>query len=274
MQERTWTFIDKATWAPGPWQDEPDKVQFTDPATGLPCLIVRNPQGALCGYVGVPPAHPWYGAPYGYQDGCPDEHVEVHGGLTFSGACQRDDPEHGICHLPDPGEPDEVWWFGWDAAHAFDIAPGLEAWERAFLPPRLQQRSRLPGEAYRDLAFVRAECTRLAAQLATVAADLHDLDDGEVPDLGPCCACETTGPRVRNILLLPRQAPPEGRGTGWGCVVCSLPPDGAAAVVCDACLAAEAPPRWHILGFPAAGRRIAAEAYPHEPFEHDAAVPH
>lgn len=45
--------VDKSGWARGVWDSEPDKIQWQDAETGLPCLIVRGPVGALCGYVGV-----------------------------------------------------------------------------------------------------------------------------------------------------------------------------------------------------------------------------
>lgn len=65
MKTREWRWDKiKPSWGPGPWEEEPDKRQWTDPATGLPCLIVRNRLGGLCGYVGVPPSHPWYGRDY------------------------------------------------------------------------------------------------------------------------------------------------------------------------------------------------------------------
>ena len=64
MEHKTWTTMDKASWGPGPWQDEPDKEQFADEVTGYACLIKRNPAGALCGYVGVPEGHPWHGSGY------------------------------------------------------------------------------------------------------------------------------------------------------------------------------------------------------------------
>jgi hypothetical protein len=79
---------------------------------------------------------------------------------------------------------------------------------------------------------------------------------GDVPeaiDLGPCCACGATGPSVRNILMLPRRAPVPG--TGWGCLQCGLPPDGASAILCDDCAAAEVAPREVIAGYPAAKGR-------------------
>jgi hypothetical protein len=38
----SWTTIDKSSWGNGPWQTEPDKAQWQDEETGLPCLAVRN----------------------------------------------------------------------------------------------------------------------------------------------------------------------------------------------------------------------------------------
>ena len=52
--------------------------------------------------------------------------------------------------------------------------------------------------------------------------------------VGPCCICSATGPTVRTFIALAKLCPIPGRG--WGCVVCSLPSDGAQAVVCDACI--------------------------------------
>lgn len=169
MKELQWRFRDRSKWGAGPWNDEPDKLQWTDPATGLPCLIHRNYWGAWCGYVGLPQAHPDYLKPY------EDVEVCVHGGLTFADRCSPDhDPQtgEGICHLPEPGEPDDVWWLGFDCGHAWDLQPGmLEIIGRAGL---LEDRERLIraliGSAiYRDMAFVRSECASLASQLATRA---------------------------------------------------------------------------------------------------------
>src|SRR5688572_7588915 len=115
METREYRTMDKATWPPGPWQHEPDKAQWQDPATGLPCLIVRNSSGALCGYVGVSKGHPLFEV--GYQ-GADDYDLSCHGGLTYSEHCQPSTDEAlGICHVPAPGEPDHVWWFGFDCAH-------------------------------------------------------------------------------------------------------------------------------------------------------------
>lgn len=120
---------------PGPWQNEPDKAVWTDEETGLPCMIVRGPMGALCGYVGVYPGHPWHRVRYnrapgehvdgerwepgdfGRYDERPEGNIEVHGGLTYSEECGG-----RICHIAKPGEP-EPWWFGFDCAHTGDLCP-------------------------------------------------------------------------------------------------------------------------------------------------------
>lgn len=164
MADQTWTFVDKTAWVPGRWQDEPDKVQFTDDATGLPCLAVRNQgAGVWCGYVGVAEGHPLFKVEYGdCPQGCEDycEHrpeavFEVHGGITYSALCQEEAQPHGICHIPEPGQPDHVWWFGFDTAHVGDLMPAYQ--------PLYES---LRNDSYKDLDYVRAECAKLAAQLA------------------------------------------------------------------------------------------------------------
>ena len=84
-------------------------------------------------------------------------------------------------------------------------------------------------------------------------------------DLGPCCSCFGVID-VRNILCLEKRAPVPG--TGWGCVVCNLPLDGALAVVCDACLEAESPIVCAVHGLPVEKGRCALSALT-EPFAHD-----
>ncbi len=145
---------DKTEWGPGPWQDEPDKEVWIDPATDLDCMVHRNRLGGWCGYVGVPRTHPYYG--HDYDDD--DVDVDVHGGLTYGAPCQEDGP---LCHVPAPGRPADVWWFGFDCGHLCDYLPGLMAAERALGHPAP------PFDyIYRDLAYVRAETVELAAQLA------------------------------------------------------------------------------------------------------------
>lgn len=165
IESREWRYKDKSNWAEGPWQDEPDKAQWTDPKTGLPCLLVRQGQGSLCGYVGVPKGHPLFGV--GYSD--LDEELEVHGGITYTSLCEphEDNPELGVCHVVEGGE--KVWWWGFDAGHAGDRTPDprrrdavdnmvsgifdmIDSWP-------------MGDGGYRDLAYMTGEVTDLAEQL-------------------------------------------------------------------------------------------------------------
>ncbi len=148
--------IRKAGWPKGEWQSEPDKIQWADEATGLPCLIVRGPHGGLCGYVGLSEDHAYFGK--GYDD----VPVEVHGGLTFADKCHPgEDESKGICHLPGPGEPDHVWWLGFDCAHAGDHSP---AYEKYFKSCSWEADGHYQ---YRDVAYVKGQVTALARQLAS-----------------------------------------------------------------------------------------------------------
>lgn len=144
--------IDKSTWGQGEWMHEPDKVQWQDKETGLPCLVVRHPgSGHWCGYVGVSNGHPYFQKHYA------DCAVEVHGGLTFASLCDpKEKPETGVCHIPEPGEDDHVWWLGFDCAHAGDVSPAYDI--KKYCAP-------WPGESYKDLEYVKCECEALAQQL-------------------------------------------------------------------------------------------------------------
>jgi hypothetical protein len=155
MQTLEWATVDKSNWEDGPWKQEPDKKQWLDEETGYPCLIHRSPtSGSLCGYVGVPESHPYFGKNYDDVD------VQVHGGLTFADSCSESgDPSFGICHLVEPGENDRVWWLGFDTAHYSDYSPAIES---------LMSGSEIRPAAcrfYRDLAYVEAEVKSLAQQL-------------------------------------------------------------------------------------------------------------
>ncbi len=142
---------DKSDWGDGPWQTEPDRVDFEH--AGMPCLLSRGPSGHWCGYVAVAPSHPLHGKSYDDARTAEGEYIEVHGGLTYADKCNGH-----ICHVAKPGEPDDVWWFGFDCAHAGDYSP------------KYARYGRTPGEDYRDVPYVQAETRRLADQLAAVKA--------------------------------------------------------------------------------------------------------
>lgn len=77
---------------------------WTDPATGLRCLVRRNPVGPYMGfegwlgYVRIPENHPWYGV---FYDDIP---ADVHGGLTYG----------------DTIDDFDGYWLGFDFMHYGD----------------------------------------------------------------------------------------------------------------------------------------------------------
>lgn len=156
MEAEAGVKIDKSGWGPGPWQDEPDRLEFEH--EGFPCLITRVPRmGHLCGYVAVPPGHPWHGQDYNDID------ASVHGGLTYAKFCSGN-----ICHVPKPGEPDNVYWLGFDHAHCNDLQPGSPHYQ---LPM-------YPGAVYRDIEYVKVGCQSLAEQAKQAAAAVKAVDIG------------------------------------------------------------------------------------------------
>lgn len=182
METRSWTRLtkeEKMAWGPGPWHFEDDKYQWPDKLTGMPCLAVRSHFGSWCGYVGVTAEHPLYGIAHnecakkpqctptddGYFD-CDhttQQILEVHGGLTFSGPCkQTEDPARGVCHVPAPGEPVDVWWLGYDCGHYLDVQPGLNALSRSLGGSG----GVFSAGSYKTLTYVQAECATLCDQLA------------------------------------------------------------------------------------------------------------
>lgn len=162
METKKYTTIDRAIlgWPSGPWDNEPDKMQRSDSTTGLPCLAVRHrTRGHWCGYVGLPPDHPLHGK--GYSEEGVD--FNVHGGITYSALCAPEEIEtQGICHVPEPGEPEHVWWFGFDCAHAWDFSPQ----DKKYADERGYPFTLSYDETYRTLDYVQSQCSLLARQVA------------------------------------------------------------------------------------------------------------
>jgi len=164
-----------------PWLTEPDRLSGIDEATEYATQITRGPGGHLCGYVGIPHDHPWFGKGYSDQVSVPREVIErpidvdkvgainlfcaaasadaiaagtldivlaidVHGGLTYASAKA-------------PGSVIEgLWWFGFDCAHAGDLTPSYAE----------RYGGAMQYGVYRDIGFVQAEVASLARQLAAV----------------------------------------------------------------------------------------------------------
>lgn len=127
----------------GEWSKEEDRVQWEH--KGFDCLIIRNPLSfVLCGYVGVPKTHSYFKKSYSDID-----EISVHGGLTYANECMGH-----ICHNPNTGLHDSVWWLGFDCAHGYDISPGFD-----FI---------MPDAKYRNIAYLKKEVNELAEQLEAV----------------------------------------------------------------------------------------------------------
>lgn len=101
---------DRSNWNHGEWDNEPDRVDFIE--SGFSCFILRNQFGNWCGYVGLPKEHKYY------EKGYNDIPVNVHGGITYARKCYPP-----ICHNPEPGMPDDVYWVGFDTSHYDDLSP-------------------------------------------------------------------------------------------------------------------------------------------------------
>lgn len=136
----------KASWGPGPWAAEPDRVTSTTGA-GYKCTLKRNRHsGAWLGYVDVPPGHPWHGV--GYDDiECP-----AHGGLTYASTA--------------PNGVD--WRVGFDCAHSDDYAPGMVAQLRSVMGTYATA-GLFNTAVYRTLAYAEREVRRVAHAAARAA---------------------------------------------------------------------------------------------------------
>ncbi|KPF91884.1 hypothetical protein IP81_07400 [Novosphingobium sp. AAP83] len=166
----------------GLWIVESEKVAWTDPETGYPCIILRQQTGELGGYVGVAPDHALAGwsadaLPGSINDG-------LHQPVTYAAVCQHVQPERAsICHVTvaeaapsramhegkghgahssgragaRQGE-DLAWWFGTIMNGPEDYVPrhrgGSILYER--------------GQIYRGEHFVYLEVTELARKLKVI----------------------------------------------------------------------------------------------------------
>lgn len=159
MGKITWTTgrVDRQYFDEGPWDKEPDDVQWVDPATGYPCLIKRmDGTGHLCGYVAIPNTHPSHGLDYDHPS---LGDITVHGGLTYEG-------------LPMGGDFASWYGFGFDCAHAGDMWP----YNMYLMPGMTGTRKYRSDESYKDMRYVKGQCDALAKQLYEVANKQHEIE--------------------------------------------------------------------------------------------------
>ena len=180
----------------GPWNDEADKVSWVDEETGLGCIMLRQTDGTISGYVGVGPDHPLFGyeadaVPVGISG-------TVHGGVTYGRECEVNRFErraHGkprqerytVCHTTfvrtiqeyrtvrtteNDFDHEDLWWFGFDTSHPGDLVP------------KARHIDRHDGDVYRDQGFVYTNCIALAGKLKDLGEmTSDDTDEGSGPPL-------------------------------------------------------------------------------------------
>lgn len=177
-----WPNTDKMSWRSGEWTQEPDKIQWIDKKSELPCVILRHSsRGHLCGYVGISPNHPFYSAGYsscGYSeceenwcDLAPERVINVRGGLTFSGSSTDLNTEErnaqdgfGISWLNEDGSlMENIQWFGFDCAHGWDVLPGMSRFDFDLGGTK---------RSYKNIRYLMKECTRLAHQLHNLSSTI------------------------------------------------------------------------------------------------------
>ena len=148
-----------------------EKTWITEIGLVAACNFVNDSHH--CGYVGVPPDHPLHGLGYSQHSDAliqpeydepvgkrgiiplmcaesddsghllhvtPDIVFDVHGGITFAG-----DGDGGY----PISEENDLWWFGFDCAHAGDATKFMNH----------------DGDVFRTQEYVEQECESLARQL-------------------------------------------------------------------------------------------------------------
>lgn len=167
--------VDRTDWLSGPWDGEVDYLAWEDPETRYSCAIIRSGwSGHLCGYVQVPESHrlrgvghnePQVQVPAGWMNRKVNVAQDI-GYLNLLCAAVKSSEDWSLASLDlllychgglTYGSGNGNGWLGFDCAHAGDLSPGLtrenlkHSWHK--------------DDVYRDISFVRAECSRLARQI-------------------------------------------------------------------------------------------------------------
>ena len=108
--------------------------------------------------------------------------------------------------------------------------------------------------------------------LKHISEILEEMNEFEPEPYGTCCVCGCEDGTVTNFLMLDVKAPVPG--TGWGCVICGTPSDGALAALCDQCARNPNPPIKEVInGYIKDCQRISidecCEKFEGHKFEHD-----
>lgn len=131
-------------------------------AHGLRCLVIAQPMGHRCGYVGLPKGHALYGFSGEHLEDC--HSLRVHGGITYCGN------RGGY-----PLENSDLWWLGFDCAHhgdARDLSLMDETTASYYRGNPLFKKK--AWETIKDATYVEAELRQLAEQIAQREAGITD----------------------------------------------------------------------------------------------------
>ncbi|WP_296720696.1 hypothetical protein [Erythrobacter sp.] len=172
--EQVLNIPERRPYGEGPWENEPDRVAWQDAATGYACLILRQRNGTLAGYVAIGSSHPLWCYE---RDAIPSElGITPHKGLDYASLCDEYEPSevrichvgHGqLSHLTTPlaadsdaaGAPD-AWWFGFACDKVGDLLP--EGNSR-------NDKNREDGpRLYRDIGYVADQVVQLANKLSAL----------------------------------------------------------------------------------------------------------
>jgi len=137
--------IDKSEWPDGPWKDEPDFDAWIDEETGYECLILRHPQnsGGFNGYVFTP-----ISASFSYkkEEELKDIIKDIYGSLCFFNHDFPYRKHYGV------------------RIRYIEITADRNPLGLPHIDSRGLRRP-LTYDDYKDIKFVKKECTSLARQL-------------------------------------------------------------------------------------------------------------
>lgn len=173
---------ERRPYGEGPWENEPDRVAWTDAISDLACLILRQEDGTLAGYVAIGSSHPLWGYEH---DAIPVElGITPHQGIDYSALCDQYGPsELQICHVghgrrvrqttpsvedSDAAGAPDAWWFGFACDKVGD-----------FLPKGYSNndKNREHGpRRYRDIGYVADQVVQLAGKLSALDDHASSID--------------------------------------------------------------------------------------------------
>ena len=104
--------------------------------------------------------HPAYGMSAHEADSIIPKPRRPHGGIIVASSVQ---PFNCSERTQRAARVTADWWFGFNAAHPFDLVPGVFM----LLPP--QTTVHAPAYTYRGMAYMQTQCESLAAQMAALA---------------------------------------------------------------------------------------------------------